>query len=71
MARFLLRVNDHEVVAYATGGHDFYRASDDELWAHESDGHLLAARSGTTLARKYGRVYYDANGDVPLYYQSG
>jgi hypothetical protein len=71
MARFLLSVDDHEVVAYATGGHDFYRASDDVLWAHESEGQLLAARSGTTLARRYGRVYYDPNNDAPLYYQSG
>jgi hypothetical protein len=71
MARFLVNVDDHEVVAYAPRGHDFYRASDDVLWAHESEGRLLAARSGTMLARKSGRVYYDADNDAPLYYQSG
>ena len=70
MARYLLRVDDHEVVAYARGGHDFYRASDDALWAHESNGHLLAVRSGATLAREIDHIYYDAESNAPLYYVS-
>ena len=70
MARYLLRVDDQEVVAYANGGHDFYRASDDALWAHESGDHLLAVRSGATLARKIDSIYYDAESNAPLYYLS-
>lgn len=55
--------------AYALYGHDFYRASDDELWAHERDGLLLSARSGAPLARRAGRVFYDFETNVPLYYE--
>ena len=43
--------------------------SDHELWAHESDGLLLSARSGTPFARRDGRVFYDVETHVPLYYE--
>jgi hypothetical protein len=69
MARYLVTVDDHTVFAYASAGHDYYRASDDVLWAHESQDRLLAARSGTTLARRIGLIYYDADSNAPLYYQ--
>ncbi len=58
-----------EAFAYAMHGHDFYRVTDHELWAHESDGLLLSARSGSPLARRAGRVFYDVDTDVPLYYE--
>jgi hypothetical protein len=67
--RRLCRFSLDEVFAYAVAGHDFYRASDDALWAHESDGLLMSARSGTILARRDGRVFYDIESDVPLYYE--
>ncbi len=67
--RLLCRLSVDEVFAYAVGGHDFYRAGDHELWAHESDGLLLSARSGGPLARRDGRVFYDIESDIPLYYE--
>ena len=67
--RRLWRLNVDEVFAYAVGGHDFYRAGDHLLWAHESDGLLLSARSGRPLARREGKVFYDTETDLPLYYE--
>lgn len=67
--RRLRCVADDAVFAYARHGHDFYRSRDDQLWAHESDGVLLSARSGTLLARRVGNVFYDIESDVPLYYE--
>jgi hypothetical protein len=57
------------VFAYAVGRHDFYRAADNVLWAHESDGWLLSARSGVPLARRDGTVFYDVDSNAPLYYE--
>jgi len=65
----LCRISVDEVFAYAVAGHDFYRAGDHELWAHESDGLLLSARLGSPLARREGRVFYDIENDLPLYYE--
>ena len=67
--RRLRRVEDTEVIAYATLDHDFFRASDHRLWAHESDGLLLAARSGAPLARRVGEMFYAIESDAPLYYE--
>jgi len=67
--RRLRRVEDAEVFAYAKRGHDFFRASDHMLWAHESDDLLLSARSGTPLARRVGEVFYAFESDVALYYE--
>ncbi len=58
------------VFAYMLHGRDFYRSSDHELWAHERDGLLLSARSGAPLARRVGRVFYDFETNVPLYYEN-
>ena len=55
--------------AYADRGHDFVRASDRELWAVERDDMLVSARSGEPLARKRGRVFFEAETDEPLYYE--
>ncbi len=68
--RRLSRFAVEEVFAYAVGGHDFYRSSDHELWAHESDGILLSARSGVPFARRDGHVFYDIDTDAPLYYET-
>ncbi len=67
--RRLRRVADDAVFAYALRGHDFYRAADHELWAHESDDLLLSARSGAPFARCVNRVFYDIESDQPLYYE--
>jgi len=67
--RRLCRLSVDEVFAYAVAGHDFYRAGDHELWAHESGSLLLSARSGSPLARRDGRIFYDIDSDVPLYYE--
>jgi hypothetical protein len=67
--RTLCRFAVDDTFAYATQGHDFYRAADDELWAHESDGYLLAAHSGTPFAHRRGRVYYEVESEEPLYYE--
>ena len=67
--RRLRRIEDDEVFAYAMRGHDFYRATDHLLWAHESDGVLFSARSGTAFARRVGEVFYAIESDIPLYYE--
>jgi len=67
--RVLRRVNIDEVFAYAVGATDFYRATDDELWARDAQGLLVSARSGTPLARREGNLYYDPESGVPLYYE--
>ena len=41
--RYLCRVDDRSLHAYASTRRDFHLASDDTLWAHESHGWLLAA----------------------------
>lgn len=66
--RRLCLVTANEVFAYAVG-HDFHRAADHELWAHESDGLLLSARHGTPLARRVGNVFYDVATNAPLYHE--
>jgi hypothetical protein len=58
-----------EVFAYAVNSYDFYRAADHTLWAHESEGLLLSARSGAPLARRDGKVFYDVESSTPLYYE--
>jgi hypothetical protein len=68
--RYLCRFDDGLHFAYATPtGHDFFRAFDHTLWAHESGDVLLSARSGTPLARRVGSVFQDINSDTPLYYE--
>lgn len=67
--RYLVRIEDEAVIAYAVGnGHDFRRIYDDTMWAYESDGTLLKERSATPIARRSGIVYYDPVRDIPLYY---
>ena len=68
--RHLSRFAD-EPFAYALHGHDFYRARDHELWAHESDGLLMSARSGTPFARRDGSVFFDLETNLPLYFEHG
>jgi len=69
--RCLCHVADHALFAYAMTDHDFYRAADHQLWAHESDDLLLSARFGTPLARRSGNVFYDIETNVPLYHEGG
>ena len=68
--RLLRRVTDHALFAYAMRGHDFYRARDDQLWADDSDGTLLSARTGTPFAVGVGNVFYDNETDAALYYEA-
>ena len=69
--RYLVRIEDEVLIAYADGdGHDFRRVHDNTIWAHESDGTLLSARSGTPIARRSGLIYYDIVNAIPLYYQA-
>ncbi len=67
--RCLCRFEDGSVFAYAERGHEFIRASDRELWAVQRGDALVSARSGLTLARRRGRVYFSADDDEPLYYE--
>ena len=69
--RRLCRFSVDEVFAYAVNPYDFHRASDHTLWAHESQGLLLSARSGVPLARRQGKVFYDIESNAPLYYEDG
>ena len=56
--RYLYRAESEEPVAYAPGRRDFFRVSDDSLWAHESHAWLVAAKSGELLAHRTGDTYY-------------
>jgi hypothetical protein len=67
--RCLCRFDDGAVFAYAERGFEFVRASDRELWAVERDDALVSVRSGTVLARRRGRVYFEPDDDTPLYYE--
>jgi hypothetical protein len=68
--RYLCNFEDGQVFAYATpSGHDFFRATDHTPWAHESDGLLLSARSGTPLAVRSGRVFHDVASNEALYFE--
>jgi hypothetical protein len=65
--RFLYTTDTDTLFAYAPGRRDFFRAGDDQLWAHESHGWLVAAESGVTLAHRTGDVYYGAVDGERLY----
>lgn len=67
--RCLCRFDDGAVFAYAERGNEFIRASDRELWAVERDDTLVSVRSGSVLASRRGRVYFEPDEDVPLYYE--
>ena len=67
--RCLCRFDDGSVFAYAEHGNEFVRASDRELWAVERDDTLVSARSGSVLAQRRGRVYFEPDDDTPLYYE--
>jgi len=69
--RRLCRFAVDEAFAYVVHGHDFYRASDDVLWAHEREGVLLSARTGMPFARRDGNVFFDVESNAPLYYEDG
>lgn len=65
--RYLLKAEDDKLFAYAPGRRDFFTTADDRLWAHESHGWLIAAKSGEALAHRTGDVYYGAVDGKPLY----
>jgi hypothetical protein len=67
--RCLCRFEDGAVFAYAERGNELIRASDRELWAVERDDTLVSVRSGVVLARRRGRVYFEAETEAPLYYE--
>jgi hypothetical protein len=67
--RYLCRVTDREVHAYAPDRRDFYLVADDTLWAHESHAWLLSPVSGSPLAHRIGSIYYDAVTSAPMYYE--
>jgi hypothetical protein len=65
--RYLYTADGDQLIAYAPGRRDFFKAGDDRLWAHESHGWLIAAESGQTLAHRTGDVYYGAVDGERLY----
>jgi hypothetical protein len=65
--RYLYMADGDELFAYAPGRRDFFRASDDTLWAHESHDWLVAASSGELLAHRTGNVYYGVLDGERLY----
>ncbi len=67
--RRLCRCSIDEVFAYAVTGDDFYHANSHTPWAHERNGLLVSVRSGSVLARREGRIFYDIKSDTPLYYE--
>ncbi len=67
--RYLYACGDDSLFAYAPGRLDYFRASDDTLWAHQSHDWLLAATSGVVLAHRTKNVFYSAVNGEPLYYE--
>jgi hypothetical protein len=65
--RYLYLVESDELFAYAPGRRDFFKSSDDTLWAHESH-EWLVAKSGEVLAHRTGEFYYDAVRGERLYH---
>jgi len=65
--RYLYTADGDELFAYAPGRRDFFRASDDTLWAHESHEWLIAAASGEAFAHRTRDVYYGAASGERLY----
>ncbi|MDZ4828050.1 MAG: hypothetical protein SGJ13_16540 [Actinomycetota bacterium] len=68
--RYLCRVSDREVHAYANNRRDFFLKADDTLWAHESHSWLLSSPSGAKLAHRIGATYYDAETNAPLFFET-
>jgi hypothetical protein len=58
---------DNQLFAYAPGRRDFFLSGNDQLWAHESHGWLIAAKSGETLAHRTGDVYFGAVDGAAMY----
>jgi hypothetical protein len=67
--RYLYGSADDQLVAYAPGRRDFYRADDDVLWAHKSHDWLIAAASGKPIAHCTKGIYYSAETGEALYYE--
>jgi len=67
--RYICKVDDGSVFAYVERGSEFFRASDHQLWATEREDLLVSARSGTALAQRRGKVYFDLETDTPIYYE--
>jgi len=65
--RYLYTADDDQLFAHAPGRRDFFKEGDDHVWAHESHGWLVAAKSGQTLAHRTGDVYYGATDGKRLY----
>ncbi len=66
--RYLYTADDDQLFAHAPGRRDFFKEGDDDVvWAHESHGWLVAAKSGQTLAHRTGDVYYGATDGKRLY----
>ncbi len=66
--RWLCHAADNRVFAYARG-HEFYRFTDDALWAHRADdGSLRSARSGDCIVYRIGDAYYDPATHLPVYF---
>jgi hypothetical protein len=65
--RYLYKIDEEEFFAYADGRRDYFRASDNSLWAHESHDWLVAAQSGALLAHRTGDRYYSAADGQCLY----
>jgi len=65
--QYLYKIDDEEVFAYTQGRRDYFRASDNNLWAHESHNWLVAAQSGALLAHRTGDRYYSVTNGKCLY----
>ena len=65
--RFLYKIGEEVLFAYTHGRRDYFRASDDSLWAHESHDWLVAAQSGALLAHRTGDRYYSVADGQCLY----
>src|SRR5690242_19763227 len=65
--RYLLSVDDGKLFASARGRRDFFRVSDDTLWAHESHDWLIEAGTGKLLAHRTGDIYYGVESGERLY----
>jgi len=66
--RFLVRIGDPGVFAYATPRDmSYYLVREGSFWAYEHDGSLWRAGTREELAQRDGMVFFD--GDLPMFFE--
>ena len=65
--RYLYRAGESTPFAFASSRRDFSLLDTEGVWAHESHGWLIEARSGVVLAHRTRTSYFSVDSGVCLY----